>query len=57
MARKTYRISVFNRTTGKRELMWERYTNRKKAQEFADKMNALDLENIINARVFVEIRG
>ena len=54
--RKTYRISVFNRTTGKRELMWERYTSKKKAQEFADKMNELDTDKIIDARVFVEIR-
>jgi hypothetical protein len=54
--KKTYRISVFNRTTGKRELMWDRYTSKKKAQEFADKMNALDVDKLIDARVFVEIR-
>jgi hypothetical protein len=54
--RKTYRVSVFNRTTGKRELMWERYTSKKKAQAFADKMNELDPDNIIKAMVFVEIK-
>lgn len=53
--RKTYRISVFNKTTGRRELMWERYTSKKKAQEFANKMNELDVNRIIDARVFVEI--
>ena len=53
---KTYRISVFNRTTGKRELMWERYTSKKKAQDFADKMNALDADGIIDARVFTEAK-
>ena len=54
--RKTYRISVFNKKIGKRELMWERYTSKRKAQEFADKMNECDIDGIINARVFVEIR-
>lgn len=53
--KQSYRISVFNRTTGKRELMWQRYTSKKKAQEFADKMNTLDEDKVINARVFVEI--
>lgn len=54
--KKTYRISVYNKTTGKRELMWERYTSKKKAQEFADKMNALDNSGNIDALVIVEIR-
>lgn len=54
--KKTYRISVFNRTTNKRELMWERYTSKKKAQEIADKMNELDINKIIDAKVFVEMR-
>lgn len=53
--KKTYRISVFNRTTGQRELMWNSYTSKKKAQEFADKMNALDASHIIDARVYDEI--
>lgn len=35
--RKTYRISVFNRTTGKRELMWDTYTSKKRAQEIVFK--------------------
>ena len=52
--RKTYRISVFNRTTSQRELMWDRYTSKKRAQEFADKMNELDKEGIIQARVIIE---
>lgn len=54
--RKTYRISVFNRHTGKRELMWDRYTSRKKAQEMVDALNDADPTKIIDARVFVEIR-
>lgn len=53
--KKTYRISVFNRTTGQRELMWNRYTSKKKAQEFADKMNMLDASHTIDARVYDEI--
>lgn len=52
--KKTYRISVFNRTTNQRELMWNRYTSKKKAQEFADKMNELDKDGIIQAKVIIE---
>lgn len=53
---KKYRISVYNKTTGKRELMWNTFTSKKKAQEMADKMNELDANKIIQARVFVEIK-
>ncbi|MBO5828895.1 MAG: hypothetical protein J6R59_10660 [Paludibacteraceae bacterium] len=52
--RKIYRISVFNRVMNRRELMWERYTSKKKAQEFTDKINKLDTDGIIQARVFIE---
>lgn len=50
----TYRISVYNRTTGKRELMWDRFTSKKKAQEMANAMNVCDPDKIVQARVFVE---
>ena len=52
--KKTYRINVFNRTTGNREFMYERYTSKKKAQEIADKINELDKDKIINAKVISE---
>lgn len=52
--KKTYRISVYNRTTQMRELMWERFTSRKKATEFADAMNRLDPDNIIKVYVVTE---
>ena len=52
--RKTYRISVFNRTKGQRELLWERYTSQKKAQEMVDKMNDIDKSGVIQARIFIE---
>lgn len=35
--------------------MWNSYTSKKKAQEIADKMNALDASHIIDARVYDEI--
>lgn len=54
--RKTYRISVYNQSANCRELMWERFTSIKKAQEMADKMNDVDKNKIVNARVFVELR-
>ena len=54
--KKTYRISIYNKHTGGRELLWERYTSRKKAQEMADALNDVDPCKIIDARVFVEIR-
>ena len=54
--RKTYRISVFNRTTGKREIMYERYKSKKVAQEMADKMNAVDPNGVIDARVIEEVK-
>jgi hypothetical protein len=34
--------------------MWERYTSRKKAQEVADKWNALNKDEIDKAYVVVE---
>ena len=52
--RKTYRISVFNRHTGKRELMWDRYTSKKKAQAMADALNDCDPTDTILAKVFIE---
>lgn len=52
--KKTYRISVFNKHTGKRELMWDRYTSKKKAQEMADAMNDVDPTKTVAARVFTE---
>ena len=54
--KKTYRISVYNRTTQMRELMWERYSSRKKAQEFADAMNRVDPDNMIKAYVITETK-
>lgn len=54
--RKVYRISVFNRTTGKRELTWMEYTSRKKAQAMADAMNDVDDDAIIDAQVVVKIK-
>ena len=51
--RKSYRISVYNRTADRRELMYERYTSKKKAQEMADAMNRVDAK--VDARVMVEI--
>ena len=48
---KTYRISVFNKTTERRELMLERYTSLKSAQNFADAMNKLDPKKIVDAKV------
>ena len=40
---KTYRISIKNASKGdQRQLMFEAYTSRKKAQEIADKINAVD---------------
>lgn len=54
--KKTYRISVYNRTTGKRELMWDRYTSKKKAQEMADAMNRVDTSNTVKAEVFTECK-
>lgn len=53
--KKSYRISVFNRTTGKREFMWERYTNQKSAQDIADRINNLDASKVIKAKVYVEV--
>ena len=53
---KTYRISVHNRTTGKRELTWMTYPSRKKAQAMADAMNDVDDNNIVDAKVVVEVR-
>jgi len=44
-----YRISVWNVTTGRRELMWNIFTNKKKAQEFADKLNSIS--NTADAQV------
>lgn len=52
--RKTYRISVFNKHTGKRELMWDRYTSKANAQAMADALNAADPTETIAARVFTE---
>ena len=54
--RKTYRISVFNRTTGKRELMWDTYTSKKRAQEMADSMNKVDASKTVKAEVVTEVR-
>lgn len=54
--KKVYRISVFNRARGTRELMWEEFTSRNKAQEYADRMNACDHDNVVDAKVVVKER-
>ena len=53
--KRSYRISVFNKTTGKREFMWEKYTKEEEAEKVADRINALDASNIIKAKVYVEV--
>lgn len=55
--KKTYRISVFNRTTGQRELMWNIYTSRKSAENMAEAMNKLDTNGTIGAKVVTAIDG
>jgi hypothetical protein len=52
--KKTYRISIYNKHIGKRELMWDRYTSKKKAQEMADALNDVDPTDTIKACVFTE---
>ena len=52
--RKTYRISIFDKHMGKRMLLWDRYTSRKKAQELVDALNDADPTNTIQAKVFTE---
>ena len=54
--KKVYRISAYNRTTRMRELLFEEYTSRKKAQEMADRMNELDKDGIIKAFVVVKLK-
>lgn len=54
--RKIYRISVFNRERKMRELTWMTYASRKKAQAMADAMNDVDDDNIVDAKVVVEVR-
>jgi hypothetical protein len=49
--KKSYRISVFNASTQQRELMYISFTSKKKAQEFADKMNAADKGGTVCAYV------
>jgi hypothetical protein len=49
--KKSYRISVFNASTQQRELMYISFTSKKKAQEFADKMNAADKVGTVCAYV------
>lgn len=34
-----FRVSFYNRSTKKRELMWQVYTSRERAQHAADAMN------------------
>ena len=54
---KTYRISVYNRTTGKRELTWMTYPSRVRAQAMAEAMNEADTDDcIVDAKVVVEVR-
>lgn len=49
--KKTYHISVYNRTKQQRELMYEVYTSKKKAQAMCDAMNKLDPTGVIGAYV------
>lgn len=52
--KKVYRISVCNQSTGKRELMYEEYTSRKKAIEMCDNMN--NINSNIDAQVVTKIK-
>jgi hypothetical protein len=51
--KKIYRVTVLNKTTGRRELIWQRYSSQSEAQKMADKMNKQDAE--IDAKVLVEV--
>ena len=53
---KEYRISVFNRKTQQRELIWATYRTKKQAQRIADAINNLDNARIIDAKVIVKER-
>lgn len=52
--RKVYRISVCNQSTGKRELMYEEFTSRKKATEMCNSMNSINSN--IDAQVVTKIK-
>lgn len=51
--RKIYRISAFNQNEKRREILYWVFTNKKKAQEFANKMNEL---GEVDARVVTQER-
>ena len=51
---KKYRISVYNRTKQQRELMYEVYTSKKKAQAMCDAMNKADPDRAIGAHVITK---
>ena len=52
MTRKTYRIRCYNATNDRYELLYERFTSRKKAEEIAQRLNELNQQH--NASVVVE---
>lgn len=52
--KKVYRISVFNRTTRQRELIYGEFTSKKKAESLAGAMNKVDPSGEIQAYVVVK---
>ena len=52
--KKIYRISVFNRTTKQRELIYEVFTSKKQAESFANAMNKVDISGEVQAYVVVQ---
>ena len=53
--KKVYRISIRNASRdNKRELMYEVYTSKKRAQEMCDKLNSLDLDR--QAEVVTQVK-
>jgi hypothetical protein len=52
--KKTYRISVYNKTMERRELLWTVYTSKKAAQLMIDAINALPNSNTVDAKLVVK---
>lgn len=51
---KKYRISVFNRTTRQRELIYGIFTSKKQAESMANAMNKVDVSGEVQAYVVVQ---